>query len=472
MLFLLWIDSAGESSRLRRILRLYEGQHYRCDSRSLYLHGGYIKDMKDPDFDSSSGWADTLLHFSRTYGATLGYTKNLRSGSETEDFHRRLDAQLFATSRNDGFSLSGTQFNRLDTIGENVLLLGNYRQNKTYYNTPVNRVLPSFSFQLNGRAALSAKYHKEENTQHYAFEPMPDKYITKSLSADALIEVQPAIALGRSINITPVYLALDLERELKKCGAINFSLSDSTIASIAKLLAHNSSYTLRELAMFKKFKAELDSIIGEDMAAAHQNFHFLGLFAIKRIVFRRIPPSFARPRWRIFLDEQLLIQGKRTELSYPNRKGENKIINKSNFPHNLELGTDLNWGIPLSESFFTETTVQKILVTGDDGVVFYDGEPNWSKLIRYDFSLSLSWWPVLWFRSTLGIDQLPLEGVIPTDAPRKAFLDASVFIEDNIALQFEFSHSRIDESSLSYPLENHVFPHTGFGISLSAFYVF
>ncbi|MFW5775214.1 MAG: hypothetical protein ACOCW2_02895 [Chitinivibrionales bacterium] len=488
ILILVFMQSlaAGETSRLNRILSLYEGHVYQTNTRAVVCRGGFSKDSDDPAIDSSFGLIDTLLYFSRVYGATIAYEQQASRGGESSDFSQMITATLSYFSQNDGFSLKGRiesdehssfslgqRFDRRDTIGQNIVLCGGVQQNRIWYSSWINDYIPSLFSQVNGRISLAGAYRKEENTEPPLEDSLVDgKYVVRNLSASTLVEVEPGIGFGRRVNVSPVFLALELERELKRIGAINFSLSDQTIAEIAKLLAASRSYRMRDRIVFNAFKKKLDTIISSDMAAEHENFRLLGPFAVQRIILRNTPLYFTRPQFRLYLREQLLIRGEQLSIRYPYEDIDFESERISRFPHHLELNTSFDWGVALSEQIFLSTAFQKRLLTGDEGPVFYDGSMDWSSLSTYDVSIGLSWWPFLWFQTSVGIDRFPLKGLVPADIPQRLYLVSSLFIEDNITISFDLSFIRRNTLSLSRFVDCRLNMQEGFGFSLSAFYGF
>ncbi len=489
ILFCLQGATEAESSRLKRILREYEGERFYHATRQISLEAGYIKHNEDPRIDSLFGPIDTLKYFSRTLGADVGYLNSRHEENFEGRFFSQAAAAIRVFSRNDGFSLKGKiddsnrsdpglspgqRFDRRDTIGNDLLLRAGYQRDHTRYLSFPRPGFPTFFYQLNGRATLTGGYRKEENTEP----PLPDslvdgKYIARDFTAAALVEVEPGIGLGKTVNISPVFLALELEHELKRCGAINFSLSDQTVARIAQLLALQQGNDLRNRVTFMRFKSELDSIVSRDMAAEYESLGRLGLFAVQRIVLRNMPLFFAGPRWRLFLREQMLFQKRISRYSYPyEENSDHDVRTTDRFPHRIELNSSFSWGIALSDKFLFSPKIQKTFYSSQEGLEFYEkGKVDWGDLVEYDLSLGFTWIPALWFSADFGIDGQALKGVIPSKDPAKIYVDGTIYIEDKIAIQLDLSYNNIEESATRSEGDS-LYLHGGFGITLRAFYNF
>ena len=488
-----------ELSRFKRIANRYDNLHvlheYRCAEFDIMR----LVDPGRREVDSSMR-LDTTFRFHKAIDAGLScQIRTSRSGA-VHDFNLDQAFRLAASHTTVGFSLRGYQappqpcpdtsefcipsssFARIedfDTVTTQGGASGRHAMSLIRYFPARGTMAPFLT--LNGSSAWRAAYFIEQNTEPLLPDTlmpdlMPYKYYKKAIQAIGQMEATAGAGLGRQKNMTYVYQAFAMEKELKKSGVIQFNLADATIHAIAKLCALSSAYRIRKHEEFRIFKSALDSLIALDGAGDAEKLKYFSQFQVKRLLLRNSPPFFAGPQVSLEAGGTFFTEGIRYEKTYPYdqfNRYDDTLKNAVLVRGGAAAGVRGSWGIAVSERWFLDVACEKRLVSAARSLEFFPGGTfDAANLVQADWSLISAYWVSTRLLVQTAFEHILALVAVPNEWPYHSWLALDFLIEDNFSLRAQFSLFNARIADRSYITAIAAPPYHGLGAAFTASYGF
>ncbi|MBD3314333.1 MAG: hypothetical protein GF344_00980, partial [Chitinivibrionales bacterium] len=291
------IAAVAEPLRIREVLAEFENHTYLTENRGVGLDVFFLAEPKivalhprghELTFDTTSTHGRIMagkafFMIGRAQSDEKGFVEQgFRGTVQLEHYNRDSLMRGYISKGIAADGASGQLVDGYDTVSITTSLSAQGHWAARAYVSEVYAALPYVAFDID--AHVRAAEVREENFD--PFFPLvegteiyhTDKYKLGREELGVAAVLSPSIGLGRRTNVTHLNAAFALERELKRCGAIHFSLADVTLARIAALLSRNDSYRLKNLPVARRFKAELDAILRTDAAVAPGNLTCLSPF--------------------------------------------------------------------------------------------------------------------------------------------------------------------------------------------------
>lgn len=491
----------AEPSRARRVLGKLSGHLYRTEERGIGMDVGYYTEPEGVSLypaPNDSTVFDTSLTHRRTLGGEIFYVVERMESDEWAEVERSLIGgyrvehdhhdSLVRGYVPPGISIGGDNFsyaqpvNGYDTVSISVIDYTRLHWAARCYMAGAAVAWPHLALgvDVNIRAAAI----REENYDPFlpivegTEELHSDKYKKRREEIDAGVVLSPGIGFGRRVNATHVNAAFQLERELKRCGAISFSLADTTIALIAELLSRNDSYRLRDLVVTRRFKAELDSILLTDAAVVPEQLRCLSPFVPRNLVVHRSSPVLVGGD--VMLQARQRVDGavfrEKTRFPYVAGGGETFERDGAALGHSAMLGVRARWGTLLTRNWSVSLAAEKRLFSSHDHLEWYrNGAVDWQRLMETDWSAETALWGGAWLRLNAGVEHVLCRLVVPREWPYRSFVGVEGFIEDYVGIEFSMAWYHGGENhDRSYPLWTSPFSPLRHGriVRLGAVYTF
>ncbi len=456
-----------EKIRFTRVLDLYKNAAYSSRMRAIPVHIAYQSwsatsiSLDAADFEPLS---------EKKITTRFGYRQSADSGSQKQNTTKAFGGFLagkrdvfgyyypaFHTignqTKNNQLKIEGDLEEDLDTVKMSAMLCGYGAYTiAAYPDSPFPALGPHWEavIELDG----FSRYLDQQNYEPYIPDSLLffwEKSIKQEFSSAARLTLGPAAGLGRMQNISAVYYAFELEKQLLENGVIDFPLSDRTMAELAEYLSKGPTWRLREHEYMRRYKAGIDSIISKDAAARADNLRLLSSFMIKRTLLKNEKPLLKGLRTVVGIDQRItgLYRGGSTRYPYIDRPDDNEKTFDIN--SNTQLNLRAEWGLPINRQLHLLLRGEKRLLSSRRGIEFWnEGRLDAHSLLHVNFDARLSIWPTTWTRMHLGFEDLLCYIIAPFQAPYRLFGDFSVYLEDHLAISFNCSGFFGDYSNRSY----------------------
>jgi hypothetical protein len=406
-------------------------------------------------------------------GVSSSIEKNKGSNMTAAESSRNLGA---------GFSYGVVSFDSTsgiismyDTSEINAGIEGAHFYSYTRFFGPLER--PESFVNCAVTANWQAQYLRQEN--HLSGFPdavLPLRYHKNALRERLETKTIFSAALGRRSNVTPVYQAMMIEKEMKKCGAIRFDLSDSTIIKISRLAAERGGCILHKHEEIRRFKGTLDSIVSVDVAADKERLKYLSLFGIKRLMLMRMPAFFGGTRAGLKAEGVLTTEFTQFKNEFWDNFGMDHT-DTSGYTAGLEGDAVVSffggWGIPAAKRIFLDITVSKPAVSAQKGLDFYyDREFDSDRLFRVYWGLESTFLISSALLASIGCEQAPASIILPVDWPGHSWVNVDMMLEDNFSIRVSLTayHREVSDILISGTISGHEI--NGFGLGLFMSYGF
>jgi hypothetical protein len=445
------LSLSAELSRFQNILSLYNGYEYLIEDRQSNFDFIYFKQDPDVIRDDSRG---TSVSYHRSYlQAMMSFQKDGIQGDSASQKSSSFSIGLSIDSRERGFSErelnpqgSAAFYDEIDTIAKSFTCRGALRRNYRGYFGAAGRSGPGYA-SVGIDADWTISYAREENVEPgFPDSLMPSgKFIDRRIGCQGGAAVEPALGWGRQRNVSYVYYALELERELIKKGAVLFPLSDRRLARIADLLARNHTFRLRDYTRIEKFKSDLDSLLTGDEAVNRAGLRLISPFEIKDVLMHFVPGFYERPRIELYARAGIAWDAGHNDIHYPPNIWQDftdSAFNSVHLGHDAQLGLRAVDGFAVSRYLFLVLGVSKPLVSKNTGPEFFtNGAFDWRKAADFRWTIEALFWHPRFFYLTmfthLAIDGLPAYGVVPIQWPYRLALRETFFLEDYFSVDIE-----------------------------------
>jgi hypothetical protein len=459
---------SAESSRFNRLVRRYLNHDYVSEDR--YIDVNVARHVNPGEREVDPDQLDTTLNFQKTIVAEFAGHLYRYTGTNDRDAGMEHTVALTGRHRTAGFTRRGyvdptpqciegicfsvvAPVEDFDTVATSAVLQGTHAFDFTRSLRPPAQYPPFVA--VSARFHWAGEYTYEQNTEPF----IPDSLINRKYFLDVQearheTRFTAAAGFGKPVNVTHLYHALAIERELKKRGAIRFDLSDSTLLAIARLVAGNDSYRLREPADFKRFKARLDSAVARDAAGDTERLRYFTQFHLKRIVLREEPMFFSGPKVFFTVPSRIGATVHRHGIRFPNRDDDtlrDSVAINYLFFRDAALDANASWGVPLTARWFIEAACAKRLLSTESGVAFATGHRlDWRDLLLVDWSLISSFWVGTRLLVQAAVEHAPALIAAPKNWPYHSWLALDLLVEDNISVRARFSLFNADLDDPSY----------------------
>jgi len=441
------IINANES-RFNRIIWQYNNYNYFLERRNIHIDFLTVT-------DDDQKYSYPSLNYIAVFNATdinTSLTFTLRKNLETYvKEKRKLLAAAINIDKNDKkFQLDNIEY-FLDTTAYLFEIQGRYKYYLSRYLTRNNKQTPAF-MQIIADAYGSISHLKKrgydkdlESIDNDTINELKGDWIIKrKQNATILAQLTGGIGIGKQMYASPVYQIVQLEKRLIKSGVISARFSDKTVAEIAKLLAENTTYTLKKLEESKKFKSRLDSIIINDPSVKKESLRYISPLEIRKILLCNAPVLIAKPKARLFTTSHAVFELNRFDNEYPYDElgyynDTSYIKPKLRYEH--LLGMDFVWGIPFTSFWFLDIKAVRHLISTDKEIDFYDGdEIDRDEVLDVRWDIQSSLWFTNWLLIRLGLKNLPAWVAVPRESPYDTYIHLNIFIEDYLSLTTALSY--------------------------------
>ena len=454
ILVLINLPDAGQP-RFMNIVRQYENHEYFLNKRNVTLDFNFLnknnKPLINPENTDTAQYRDNYknvslaFHLKKLYGSPFKIKGNEFSAifNGIYDIHENTSDLVISF---------------LDTVTYIFEIKGKYDFNILKYLSTNNQKTPfiQLASSINGSAVYSRK-----NDYLALIDPhLPDSFksdreIIRNQKATAIIDLTPAIGIGKQSLLTPVYQVFRLEEKLIRNGLADRKLSDKTLISLAELLAKNNSYTLKKHDKIKEFKTKVDSIVIKDEAVKKEKLRYVSPLEIKKILLGKTPVFYSKPLLRLFTTSRILANVSRVEIEYPYdvyNEFNDTSFTQPKFCYEHLVGMDFVWGIPVTHYWFINFKGTRNLLSTDNEIDFYndDKQLKWDNVLDARWNIQSSLWLTNWLLIQLGLNNLPAWIVIPRELPYHSYMNLTIFVEDYLSLTTAISSYNYRPKHYSY----------------------
>jgi hypothetical protein len=472
--------ACAQHARFRRVLAKWRQNAYCSEDRNSRLNLGYAKRRLPPAIDAH---LDTSHYLHKNMYAQGAYDKSVFSGDSLyASAQRRLinmeigrnvriyTLKGYKTSRDkidtSEIFTGGQRFEEIDTLTFRARLSGARAAEYRWRLYRQDRASPLYAeIGAGGFAALD--YHKEERIEPF-FESLklPEKFFRYKYTAHATGDFAPGLGAGWPRNITYIYYAFEVEKELLEREVINFTLSDETLLGIAAFFAMRDTRHLRQHDSLQTALEDLAAIIMTDEAVEKKNIGFVSPFALQRIALRDPKVYFAGPRFSLSLHDRIGADIMRIEAFYPYDSfgsfpdsSENVLVDeyddttavRASVRHQAAALARLHWGLAAARWLFFEAVFEKRLAYFDAGLSWLEEESLWWKQIAgINISASMHMRLRPWLIATIGLRNVPSWGIVPANLPYASFAELSFFLEEYITIDARLTHFESEKGNRWY----------------------
>lgn len=441
------IPAHAKQTRFARALALYQGLHAATGRRTTDVLLRRVKAPSHAAVEPTTG--DTTITYGKTLQATLGYHLSRTVITPRNERYHVASASL--TGSHIGSSTAfrknthessggGTPAGGFDTTDMAAVLAGDVSSRFLWLLHAGSPGVPLL-IEQSVSAFLRTSYTKTKNHDpDLANDILPneykaDRFVRRTQQAILTMDFAPGITLGRQVDVMYLAEALDIENALRECGAARFDLAEGTLASLAVLLARNSSYHLRQHGNMTRFKRELDNLLGHDVAVDPERLRYLSPFQVKRITLRHSPPMLSGLSVRLLTDMRATLRVTRTRHKFPFDSSPNSdtAYFRPDFSCDVWIGGLGSWGIPVNRFFrLCVSVLRQSFTTVCDSTA---GIPDpVERALDLRWSLLTTIQPTLWLLIEAGLTDVPAWIVVPRYFPYETHARVSIFVEDYLKL--------------------------------------
>jgi hypothetical protein len=259
----------------------------------------------------------------------------------------------------------------------------------------------------------------------------------KYVNLTEYVWIKPSIGRGKPTFVTPIYRAFEIERALKDAGALNGTLSDSTMVRIAQWLASEFSVIETKDRPRKYVFAALDTILCKDSAIIKSPQTAYALMNAVEKHDNTFPFVFNGLKVSFFAT--MAYQGRYLYGNYYNSTFEIQTTSIQDSYFEYEIGfpaLNLEWGRALSPHFFFLLNIEtSTLFSSYSNGIWFDKNRLQA---TSGFSLYYLVNDRLYFDA--GISGLTAKYGERLRQPDTLRLSARYFIEQHIALELTLTH--------------------------------
>lgn len=448
----------AEEPRFNRIIRLYNNYNYFEERRNFLLDFKTIIDNDQMYAYPSSD--DTAIFNSTDIHTLLAFTLKKNHETYLKEKGRIFTVALDIEKNDKKYQLNNSEY-FLDTTAYLFKIKSQYKFNISKYMRRNNENTPVFlqlTTDANGILSHAKKkgYDKDlESIDNDTINVLKSDWINKrKQNATILMHLTGGVGIGKQINTSPVYQIFMLEKNLIKNGVTSSRLSDKTLAEIAKLLAENTSYKLKELTKSKEFKSKLDSIIVKDPSVKKEKLRYISPLEINKILLCNAPVLIAKPKARLFTTSHAAFKLNRIDNEYP--YDELDIYNDTSYikpklRYEHLLGIDFVWGIPFTRFWYLNVRAVRHLLSTDRKTDLYDNNKiKWDEVLDIRWDIQSSLWFTNWILIQMGLKNLPAWIAVPRESPYTSYMNFNIFIEDYLSLTTTVSYFKFQHKHYSY----------------------
>ncbi|MBN1577458.1 MAG: hypothetical protein JW913_12950 [Chitinispirillaceae bacterium] len=434
ILTVLPVDGIERNSifRFHRLLRQYDQPDYRASDRDIFAdieYSGQTREEK-PRYSTVSREGSGYQSYYLDFSDTLGFTgRRLRSSST-----KQSDQKLM-------LSLSGA-IDRRSEVTDNSLTGFNSTSSDEYwkacgsikYSGAIRRYsrlsfLHKLLFlELNTNADVSGVYYRDRHFTHNVDRYSDSTYMNtaRSRNAGGGIGLRPAVGYGKRLPVAPIYKAFEIERKLKKAGALRSDLSDTTLMKLAQLCGSLESFRVNHDRPDKYVMRQLEKIVSGDSAVDSVQLQAFALFKAYETFSEQMPLLFKGFEVKLRADADLYyyyyLNSNSDRYSDPNPYQALTI--DLDFMNPLEL----EWTLPVVSRLFIELGIGPR----------YDCSNN---PLRFDGTIGAYFFITDFIVAHASISEIPVYIAAPYDTPDRFELETDIFLEDHFSLKIKcFKH--------------------------------
>jgi hypothetical protein len=439
VLAVLPVDGIERNSifRFHRLLQQYDQPDYRASDRDIFADIEYSARSQEekPRYSTVSREGADYQSYSMDFSDTLGFFgQRLRSSSikqSNQQLMLSLNGAVRKVSDVNGNSLTGFNYTRSD---ENWMVNGSLDYSGDFRRYSRLSFLHRLLFlELNADAGVTGAYWRQRNyyrqMDQYADSTFMNTARTRFASGD--IFLRPGIGYGKRLPVAPVYKAFEIERKLKKAGALRSNLSDTTLMKLAQLCGSLESFRVNYDRPDKYVMRQLDKIVSGDSAVDPVQLQAFALFKAYETFSEQMPLLFEGFEVKLNLEGML-------GYHYRNRESDQNISSDMDSdPGPIHyMSIDLNFLHPLTLSWTLPVVSRLFIELGMDPRYDCSNNP-----FRFDGMIGAYFFITNFIVAHASISEIPVYIVAPYDTPGRFELETDIFLEDHFSLRIRcFKH--------------------------------
>lgn len=421
--------------RFHTILREYDNPHFKASDRDINLNVDYGATQYDsvvPEAPTISSRGDYCGVYSMNFTGAMGFIGRQIKSSPTLQLDHSISALITGEIGNKTVLAGNELLNVSDTSVKKKQALDiklNYSCGIRRY--ALLRFLPRDLFvELSGTLEGECRYsfeHEMALRQEYQYS---DNRFERRRTIDGRITLSPNFGYGKRHPVAPVYKAFEIERKLKKSGALRSSLSKNSLLELSHLLGSQESFELSYDRADKYIMKELERIIRTDSACDSSSFDAFALFKAYETFSEPFPLLFHGFEIKFISTYEL-----RPYYGDYLRQYDDDLTNYSGLIFDCQPLPELQleWTIPLTSRIYPQIGVRPI------EPFFY----SYKYLSCSEGNLGVYFMVTNRIIAYVSASEIPVSIILPYDFPQKLEFKVDFFLEDHISLTlYGFKHFR------------------------------
>ena len=451
--------------RFHTILREYDYLYFNVGDRDIIMdveYGATQFDSIVPGAPTIAEVGDYHEKYSMNFTGTMGYLGRRIKSNPVLQLDHSITALMTGEicketvlSGNELLNVSDTSVSREQNMDVQVNYSCGIRRYALFCFLPRN-LFVELSVSLEGGGLYTNRHrmslYREELRSYNLFD--------RNRGIEGAITLSPNIGYGKRHPVAPVYKAFEIERKLKKTGALRSGLSKNSLLEISSLVGSMKSFELSHDRPDKYIMKKLERIIRADSTCDSSSLDAFALF--------KAYETFSEPFPLLFYGFEIkFISTYEMDTYYDDYYSpyDDDLTDASGISLFFQTLTELQleWTVPLTSRIFPQVRISP-------SKHFYSKGPYYS-----EGDLGVYFMVTNRIVAYVSVSEIPVFIIVPYENPGKVEFKVDFYLEDHISLTlYGFKRFREIISTSGYSsfgITNHSFRETE-GISLKVNYDF